>query len=415
MKRISSVAIIGGGPAGAALATHLRREGVTVALFDSGRRPELLVGESLVPAVIPLLRELGIEREIASFSTFKPGATFYTTPDHESSFIFTRAGKGNPTYAYNSPRAEFDSVLLQNAINLGAIHIPLVASFATPTENAAVAFDERTLGAWRRATGTDRPDLIVDASGRARVLAKLLDIPSVEGGRKDVALFAHLPSSEIPHTGHIHINRLRRGWSWRIPLPDRVSVGVVIPQDALRDYGATAEEQYDRLLEREPVMRSYLTSTTRLSRVMKYTNYQLSSERWTGEGWALLGDAGGFIDPIFSSGLLLALEGASELASAILAGWSAHAARYEKRMRAKLSAWRSLVEAFYDGRIFTLFRLQRFYKNSRLLRVLIRRVEQQLALALSGVAPTSKRKLWLLNLLLSGLARYGRPARVRIS
>lgn len=415
MKKISRVAIVGGGPAGAALATHLRRKQVTVALFDLGRRPDLLVGESLVPALVPLLRELGIEEEIAAISTYKPGATFYTTPDQESSFFFNRAGKGSPTYAYNSPRAEFDSLLLKNAIGLGAIHIPRVATFAPPTEDGEIAFDQKTLDAWREATGTERPDLIVDASGRSRVLAKLLNIPSCEGSRKDVALFAHVPSTEILHTGHIHINRLKRGWSWRIPLPNRVSVGIVIPQEALKTYGSTAEEQYDRLLQEEPVMQSYLTSSTRLTPVMKYTNYQLSAERWTGKTWALLGDAGGFIDPIFSSGLLLALEGASELASAILAGWHTHAARYERRMRAKLSAWRSLVEAYYDGRIFSLFRLQRIYRGSRVMRPLTRRVEQQLALALSGVAPTNKRRLWLLNFLLRYLGRLNTPARVRIS
>lgn len=415
MRKISSVAIVGGGPAGAALATHLRRKQITVALFDPGKRPDLLVGESLVPALVPLLQELGIEEDVAAISTLKPGATFYTTPEQENSFFFNRAGKGSPTYAYNSPRAEFDALILTNALRLGAVHIPRMATFAPPSKDQEVAFDQKTLNAWREATGLDQPDLIVDASGRNRVLAKLLNIESSEGSRKDVALFAHVPSAETPHEGHIHINRLRRGWSWRIPLPDRVSVGIVIPHEALRNYGATAEEQYDRLLHEEPIMQSYVTSTERLTPVMKYTNYQLSSERWTGTQWALLGDAGGFIDPIFSSGLLLALEGARELAGAILAGWDTHGARYEKRMRTKLKAWRSLVEAYYDGRIFTLFRLQRLYHSSRFMGFLTRSVEQQLALALSGVAPTSKRKLWLLNLLLRQLGKLRTPARVRIS
>jgi flavin-dependent dehydrogenase len=415
MKKISSVAVIGGGPAGAALATHLRRKQITVALFDPGKRPDLLVGESLVPALIPLLRELGIEEEVAAISTYKPGATFYTTPEQENSFFFNRAGKGSPTYAYNSPRAEFDALVLTNAIRLGAIHIPQIATFAPPSKDREVAFDQKTLDIWKQATGLDQPDLIVDASGRNRVLTKLLNLPSSAGGRKDVALFAHVPAAETPHEGHIHINRLKRGWSWRIPLPNRVSVGVVIPREALKNYGASAEEQYDRLLHEEPVMQSYVTSTERLTPVMKYTNYQLSSDRWTGKQWALVGDAGGFIDPIFSSGLLLALEGASELTRAILAGWDTHAARYEKRMRAKLKAWRSLIDAYYDGRIFTLFRLQRLYHGSRLMRLLTRRVEQQLSLALSGVAPTSKRRLWLLNFLLRYLEKLRMPARVRIS
>lgn len=416
MKRnISSVAIVGGGPAGAALATHLRRAGITVAIFDMGRRPPLVVGESLVPALIPLLQKLGIEKEVAAISTYKPGATFYTTPEQEVSFFFNRAGRGSPTYAYNVPRAGFDSIVLQNAISLGVPVINQLASFSPSSSTDELAFDDKTLATWRQTTGLDTPDLIVDASGRSRTVAKLLNIPSWEGTRKDVALFAHLRAAETPHEGHIHINRLKRGWSWRIPLPGCVSVGVVIPREALSSYGSSAEEQYDRLCKEEPVLSSFTQDCERLTPVMKYTNYQMAAERWTGRSWALLGDAGGFIDPIFSSGLLLALEGASALAEAILSDWETSSQQYQRTMNKKLSAWRSLIESFYDGRIFSIFRLRNIYARSPGISFIARRVEQQLALALSGVAPTSKRRLWLLNFLLRYLGKAGKRSRVRIS
>lgn len=415
MKKITSVAIAGGGPAGAALATHLRRAGITVAIFDTGRRPPLVVGESLVPALIPLLKELGVEGEVAAVSTYKPGATFYTTPEQEVSFLFNRAGKGSPTYAYNVPRADFDSIILRNAVKQGVLVIARQAGFVYEDTSQDLSLNEETLQAWREATGLERPDLIVDASGRSRTVAKLLKLPSWEGDRKDVALFAHLRSTETPHEGHIHINRLKRGWSWRIPLPGCVSVGIVISRDALQEYGSSAEEQYERLCREEPILRGYVDATERLTPVMKYTNYQMASSVWAGRSWALLGDAGGFIDPIFSSGLLLALEGARELGSAITEGWHAHAKVYEKTMLKKLSAWRGLIESFYDGRIFSLFRLRDVYAESRWISALTRRVDQQLALALSGVAPTSRRRLWLLNFLLSYLNKPGTRPRVRIA
>lgn len=415
MTSIQSIAIVGGGPAGAALATHLHRAGRTVAIFDTGRRPPLVVGESLVPALIPLLQELGVEQEVAAVSTYKPGATFYTTPEKEVSFFFNRAGRGAPTYAYNVPRADFDAIILKNAVAQGVTLIPRQAGFVSSEDVENLAFNEETLAAWRDRTGLERPDLIVDASGRNRTIAKLLKIPSWEGSRKDAALFAHIRSTETLHEGHIHINRLKRGWSWRIPLPGCVSVGIVMPRDALSEYGSSAEEQYERLLQEEPVLRTYIHNAERLTPVMKYTNYQMAAERWTGSSWALLGDAGGFIDPIFSSGLLLALEGASELSKAIIAGWQDHAPRYEKTMKRKLSAWRGLIDSYYDGRIFSLFRLRDIYARSRGFSLLTRRVDQQLALALSGVAPTSRRRLWLLNFLLAYLGRPGRTSRIKIS
>lgn len=420
MGTISSVAIVGGGPAGAALATYLQQAGKTVAIFDPGRRPLLIVGESLVPALIPHLQRLGIEDFVKAVATFKPGATFYTTPDREVSFLFNRAGRGSPNYAYNVPRADFDAIILKNAEAHGVAIIKQTAGFkiAKPSSSPTatdILLDEKSLAVWREATGCDHPDLLVDASGRARSLARLLHIPTREGDRKDIALFAHLRSTETPHEGHIHINRLKRGWSWRIPLPGCVSVGVVISKEALEEYGSTAEEQYDRLCSEEPILTSFIKDRERISPVMKYSNYQLAAERWTGRSWALLGDAGGFVDPIFSSGLLLALEGSSELANAIVSGWDRGAARYEKTMMKKLSAWRYLVESYYDGRIFSIFRLREIYEKSRGVSFLARRVEQQLALALSGVAPTSKRRLWLLHLLLHHLGRSRTPSRVRIS
>jgi flavin-dependent dehydrogenase len=420
MKAVSSVVIVGGGPAGSALAIHLRRAGKTVAIFDPGQRPPLLVGESLVPALVPLLKELGVEDAVRVVSTHKPGATFYTTPEKEISFLFQRAGRGSPTYAYNVPRDTFDAILLEKAVQEGALLIARRAGFrpgvtALDDHSPAALLDDETLQAWRTATGVESPDLVVDASGRSRALAKLFKLPSWEGDRKDVAIFAHLPSVEAPHQGHIHINRLRHGWSWRIPLPDRVSVGIVISRDALRQYGDSAEEQYERLCREEPVLRGYIRNAERLTPVMKYTNYQMASHTWTGSSWALLGDAGGFIDPIFSSGLLLALEGARELASAITKGWRSHACKYERTMRRKLSCWRSLIGAFYDGRVFSLFRLRDIYANSRSIRVIIAKVDQQLALALSGAAPTSRRRLWLLNGLLWALGRSKTSPRVRIA
>ncbi len=415
MTTVRGIAIMGGGPAGAALATHLRRSNHSVVLFEPQRRPPLIVGESLVPALIPLLKDLGIEDEVAAVSTLKPGATFYSHPDQSVSFIFSRAGRGSPNYAYNTPRNSFDEIVLRNAERCGVPISKGRAGIELDPSSGEPRLAPGTLASWRSLTGSDAPDLIVDASGRSRTLAKLLGLPSWEGSRKDAALFAHLSSTDLPHEGHIHINRLSRGWSWRIPLLGKVSVGVVIPASALEAYGDTAEEQYDALCRTDPTLASFVQDAERLTPVMKYSNYQLASQRWVGSSWALLGDAGGFIDPIFSSGLLLALEGAAELAHAINNGWDRNAQRYEKTMARKLAAWRSLIESFYDGRMFSLFRLKRIYADSKLFRYPSDLVDRQLALALSGVAPASTRRLWLLSFLLRYLNGSSKRYRLKIA
>ena len=117
------VAIIGAGPSGAALAILLTRQGAKVTLFDDGRRPELLVGESLVPAVIPILQRLGLEEETASFSRVKPGVSFIWSPDDRFSFSFERFAPGVFPYAYNIPRPQFDDAVLARAVASGVERI----------------------------------------------------------------------------------------------------------------------------------------------------------------------------------------------------------------------------------------------------------------------------------------------------
>ena len=137
------------------------------------------------------------------------------------------------------------------------------------------------------------------------------------GGRDDVALFAHLDKSMMSDPGNIHLDHLTKGWSWRIPLPGKVSVGVVINPKHLEQFGDTIEKQYDAYIRQEPSLKAYTEGATRLTPVVKYQNYQLISEKMYGPGWVAVGDAAGFIDPIFSTGLYLSMKGAFELIKAI--------------------------------------------------------------------------------------------------
>lgn len=324
-----------------------------VALFSQGRRPELVVGESLVPAIVPILRDLGVEDEVASFSVHKPGATFVLSPERMMQFEFGEVNGKLPGYAYNVPRDRLDSVLRRICEEAGTQVIPSRARVELAPDGRPVLAGE-SLEAARQVFGAD-PDLIVDATGRARTLARLMDLPTVTGDRRDTALFAHLDRVPLCAEGHVHTDRLARGWSWRIPLPGRVSLGVVVDPAALREFGHDAESQYDGLLASEPHLKQLTDGARRITPVMKYTNYQLATQRGVGPGWALLGDAFGFVDPVFSSGLYVGMEGAYQLEKAIRSGRPAAFARYERHVLKHIQAWQRVVAYFYDGRLFTLF------------------------------------------------------------
>jgi len=132
---ILRVAVIGAGPCGSALATFLARQGAEVTLFDDGRRPELLVGESLVPAVIPILKRLGIEEETAMLGVLKPGVSFVWSPTDRFSFTFARFAPAVPSYAYNIPRPRFDDALLAKAVAAGAHQRP-GSAVGSPTSSS---------------------------------------------------------------------------------------------------------------------------------------------------------------------------------------------------------------------------------------------------------------------------------------
>lgn len=356
-SRIRSVAIIGGGPAGSALAFYLGRAGRKVALFDKGNRPPIIVGESLVPATVPFLAELGIEDEVRSYSTFKEGASFIFNSEESLSFRFAEVRGAKTNYSYNVPRDKLDASISEVAARSGAKLVREKARVERVGQSDRVQLAPETL-AQTEGFLEGQPDLIVDASGRPRMLPNLLDLPYQHGNRRDTALFAHCNGVAQVIEGNVHTDTLSHGWSWRIPLPGKMSVGFVADSDYVKSLGTNLEEQFDAILAKEPVIKCWGDSPRRITPVLKYTNYQLVSNRGFGNGWALVGDTFGFVDPVFSSGLLLAFDGAKALSKAILAGGDERSMRrYDQHVRHHIRAWQKTIDHFYDGRLFTLFKV----------------------------------------------------------
>jgi flavin-dependent dehydrogenase len=325
-------------------------KGIEVTLFDDGRRPDLVVGESLIPAVIPVLRKLGLEERAAAICQHKPGVTFTLNAKEQIEFCFqSLAGTATPTYAYNAPRPAFDNLFDQRADELGVKRVRSRAKIERVGRDSLRLAEETLAQApWLR---RKQPDLIVDSTGRSRLFAHAMEIPAEVGPRKDVAYFAHYEGfAENQPAGQVIIGRLAEGWSWRIPLPGRLSVGVVMNKDAAAQLGATPEERLEAAISRDPLLAAAGPNRRRLTEIATYTNYQLVSARGYGPGWAMSGDAFGFVDPMLSPGVYLALHSA-ELLSENLDDMEA----YSREMRKLIRAWMGLIEYFYDGRIFAMY------------------------------------------------------------
>ncbi|MCC6765352.1 MAG: tryptophan 7-halogenase [Deltaproteobacteria bacterium] len=405
------VAIVGAGPAGAAVATLLTREGHDVVLFDDERRPELVVGESLIPAGIPPLRRLGVEDAVAAIGMHKPGATLTWSPSHRFAFRFARYRSWMVPYAYNVPRREFDALLLARAEAVGARRLTMRAGLVPGgADGAELALAPDALAA----TGWPAPDLVVDATGRARVSARLLAIPATTGPRNDVAYFAHFTGwhwSEEP--GQVLIDRVEGGWSWRIPLNDRLSLGVVLSRAAAARLGATPEERLAGAIATHDALAATVAGARRTTGVATYGNYQLISTRGVGPGWAAVGDAFGFVDPMLSPGVMVALRSA-EMLAARLAPWrrsrdgadpaalATALAPYTRELGHLLGAWMELVGYLYDGRMLALFRAgsdMMTERGGRFAQALQNHIEANIAGLASGTSITSRYSLGLLRFL----------------
>ena len=410
-----SVAILGGGPVASSLAVLLARQGVKVALLHLQKRAPLIVGESLVPAIIPMLRELGVEDEVKSYSKFKPGATINLTPTFNLCFPFKELRAKVPPYAYNVPRDRLDETVLNAARKLGVVVIDTAAKLEKVPGTDRARFVAETKAALA-GKFTDEPDLIVDATGRARVLPQALDLPTHKGPREDVALFAHVDQTKIDHEGHVHTTRLDHGWAWRIPLPDRMSLGMIIGKEFLPKFGATKEEQFDNLMKQDSVLCKFAGESKRITPVMEYKNYQLCTDRFVGENWVLVGDTAGFIDPVFSSGLLIGMQGSFMLAKIIAKPSPAAFKKYEKEVMHHLQAWHEIVGYFYSGQLFKSFQVgDELLKKSRLMRMTFPHMQKHFGAIFTGLASNSNYSLGLLRWVVKNSLRKEDPSDLAIN
>ena len=337
------VLIIGGGPGGSTAAALIADRGKDVVLLEKDAHPRFHIGESLLPRNIPILERLGILEEVASMAVLKPGAEFVSDETGESvEFNFAKGLDQEYTHAYQVKRADFDEALFANAKRKGARTYQRTAV----TDVVFGAAGERA-----RVSATDSssqlrifaPKLVLDASGRDTFLATRLRLIRANKHNNTAAVFAHFRKVEYKignMAGDITVHLVRDGWFWMIPLPgDVMSVGFVGNQAAFKNRRGTVQEFFFERVRDSPTVSARMMLAELASEVTSTGNYSYRATSSCGEGYFMIGDAFAFIDPVFSSGVLLAMM-AGEIGADVAIRWLedpkaglAMARKAERRMR----------------------------------------------------------------------------------
>ncbi len=319
----ADVLIIGGGPGGSTAAALLAGRGLRVVLVEKSRHPRFHIGESLLPANLPLFDKLGVADEVRAIGMEKWGAEF-VSPWHaqkSQSFVFADAWDKSMPMAYQVRRSDFDHILIRNAARKGAQVVEGCevrdVRFLPDAQGAVIsaAQDDGSLAVWRAR-------YVIDASGRDTFLSSRFKAKHRDPKHNSAALYAHFTGAQRhagKEQGNITIFWFDHGWFWFIPLADgTTSVGAVAWPYYFKTRDKPLEEFFADTIAMSPELSSRLQGATRVSEVQATGNYSYLCDRTHGPGYLLVGDAFAFIDPVFSSGVMLAMQGAVFAAEALI-------------------------------------------------------------------------------------------------
>lgn len=353
---VYDVIIIGGGPAGSSSATYLQQLGLNTLVLEKEKFPRDHVGESLIPFCYHKLKELGALDEIKKFATLKPGVNFVDNAGlHQSVWCFKNVIQDESHISYHSLRAPFDNALLRNSEKHGAIvkeqHQVKQVNFDDP--NKVVVDSEDTSGTSHRFEGK----FLIDASGQGTFLSKKFGGKKLFKGLDRTAFFCHWikntydgPLSE----GLIKIIYLggeKQGWLWVIPVgADHLSIGVSLNNSYLKEQKKKYEQYGDKWVEHfyrdqvkeAAVLDPILKHAELEHEVMVIGDYSYYNEKKFGKNFAMIGDSGAFLDPIFSSGIYVAFESANLVSKAIAEGF-----KTPEKMEEKLTETYKTIEGAY--------------------------------------------------------------------
>ena len=381
------VVVIGGGPAGSTAASYLTQAGVSVAVFETALFPREHVGESLVPATTPVLAELGVLDDIknAGFPR-KYGAAWTSAEsraipqngfgglDHDFStaeIMFTERDQPevDMDHTFHVDRGKFDLILLKHAEKSGA-------KVFSGTHVLNVDFDDPDHVAVTVRMGskevTFTAGMVVDASGRQTTLGRLLKIKVPDPVFNQYAVhtwFEDLDRDSIAVDKtkkdyiYVHFLPLKDTWMWQIPITDTItSIGVVTQKKRMQDAGSTRDDFFWETVSSRPDLHKALREAEQVRPFKTEGDYSYAMKEICGDRFVLIGDAARFVDPIFSSGVSVALNSARLASKDIIAAYKANDyakerfATFEHKLRRAVRNWYSFISIYYRLNVlFTAF------------------------------------------------------------
>ncbi|MDY0021703.1 NAD(P)/FAD-dependent oxidoreductase [Arenimonas caeni] len=355
----TQVLIVGAGPAGSVAAALLRQQGRQVLMLEKQHFPRFSIGESLLPQSMEYLEKAGMLRAVveAGFQ-YKNGAAFardgaYTTFDFRQ--------KSSPGWGttYQVQRAVFDDVLAREAARAGA-----ELRFGHEVLSVDVA-GERPCVQVRDEAGETyqvQADFLLDASGFARILPRLLDLERPSRFPVRGAIFTHVHDGIVPGAAGFDRNKIlitvhprhKDVWYWTIPFSNGTcSLGVVAERSYLEQYTGTESERLKAIVAEDPGLSKLLANARWEMPARQIVGYSANVDSLWGRNYALLGNAGEFLDPVFSSGVTIAFKSASLAADCLARQFAGEEVDWEagfgRPLRAGVDAFRAFVESWYAG------------------------------------------------------------------
>ena len=357
------VAIIGGGPAGSTAAALLAQAGRRVILFEREKFPRFHIGESLLPFSMKAFTRLGLHEKFSRAGFIKKygGEIIGACSENGTKFYFKDGYRSQTDHAYQVTRGDFDKVLLDHARESGAHVHEQTAVDGIDFSHDGIQLGVRSDGSFRSV----RARYLVDASGRNSVLGRQFKIKKTYDHLQKLSIFAHYEGvwrrDGIDGTLTVLVRAVDR-WFWLIPVTaERTSVGMVLDSETFRKSKVTAEDFLEQALAEQPTIAKRMTNARRVTKVYLEADFSYRSARLYGDRWLLTGDAAGFIDPIFSSGVFLAVFSGEKCADVLNEVLDRPRkakrlfARYERSVNRAMDVYLRFVNAWYTKEFIEVF------------------------------------------------------------
>jgi flavin-dependent dehydrogenase len=360
MNEAFDVAIIGGGPAGSSAGTLLAKAGRRVVLFEKEKFPRFSVGESTLPATLNTLERMGVREKIDQGGFLvKHGGEIVSACGKRVRFYFRNGFRAKRPTAYQVLRSEFDRILLDHAAESGcdvrqqtAVH-----SFEMDDDGVTLHYGPDKQSA--------RAQYVIDCSGRNCLIGNRFQLKRPFPNLRKFSLYAYYEDVRREDGPDGTLTRMVRtidSWFWMIPLSgNTTSIGVVMDAEKFRKMKLSPEEALAHCIAEQPVVNEWMEKARRVTNVYATGDFSYRNKQLFGDRWLLAGDAAGFIDPVFSSGVYLALLSGEQAADALNLVLDRPQQRvkafrrYERRIGRVLDIYLKWASAWYTQEFMEVF------------------------------------------------------------